>query len=147
MAPTPRGEWSKRLMRIATLASMSVALALIGAKTAAWLLTGSVSMLSSLVDSALDFVASLVTYLAIRTALTPADDDHRFGPAKAGALAGLAQAAFIAASGGGLLLTVGDRLMHPQPIQNESLGLIVSAFAVVLTLALVLFQNFVFRRT
>jgi ferrous-iron efflux pump FieF len=134
-------------MRLATMASMAVALALIGAKSVAWLLTDSVSMLSSLVDSALDLIASLVTFTAVRHALVPADADHRFGHGKAEALAGLAQAGFIAASGGGLLLTVGDRLIHPHPVQNEALGLIVSAFAVVLTLALVLFQNFVVRRT
>ena len=85
-----------RLMRIATVASMTVAVVLIGAKTAAWLLTESVSMLSSLVDSSLDFIASLVTFLAVRQALTPADADHRFGHGKAEALAGLAQAGFIA---------------------------------------------------
>jgi ferrous-iron efflux pump FieF len=137
----------KRLMRIATVASMAVALTLIGAKAVAWLLTESVSMLSSLVDSGLDLLASLVTFLAVRQALTPADADHRFGHGKAEALAGLAQAGFIAASGGGLLLTVGDRLLHPHPVQREAIGLAVSAFAVVLTIALVAFQNFVVRRT
>jgi ferrous-iron efflux pump FieF len=137
----------RRLMRIATMASMSVAVVLIGAKAVAWLLTESVSMLSSLVDSALDFVASLVTFLAVRQALTPADADHRFGHGKAEALAGLAQAGFIAASGGGLLLTVGDRLLHPHQVQREALGLAISGFAVVLTLGLVTFQNFVVRRT
>ncbi|MFO1084620.1 MAG: cation diffusion facilitator family transporter [Reyranellaceae bacterium] len=137
----------KRLMQIATVASMSVALTLIGAKAAAWLITESVSMLSSLVDSALDLVASLVTFVAVRQALTPADADHRFGHGKAEALAGLAQAGFIAASGGGLLLTVGDRLIHPHPVQHEAIGVAISAFAVALTMVLVAFQNFVVRRT
>lgn len=138
---------AKRLMRVATVASMSVALTLIGAKAVAWLLTESVSMLSSLVDSALDFVASLATFVAVRQALIPADDDHRFGHGKAEALSGLAQAGFIAASGSGLLLTVGDRLLHPHPVQREALGLAISAFAVVLTLGLVVFQNYVVRRS
>jgi ferrous-iron efflux pump FieF len=137
----------RRLMRLATLASMAVALVLIGAKTVAWLLTESVSMLSSLVDSSLDFVASLVTFVAVRQALVPADADHRFGHGKAEALAGLAQAGFIAASGGGLLLTVGDRLMHPHRVQHEVVGLAVSVFAVVLTIGLVMFQNHVVRRS
>src|SRR5215475_3907834 len=147
MAPDPRIEWPKRLMRLATTASMVVALILIGAKTTAWLLTESVSMLSSLVDSALDFVASLVTFLAVRTALTPADADHRFGHGKAEALAGLTQAGFIAASGGGLLLTVGDRLFHPHQVQHETLGLVTSLFAAALTVGLVGFQSYVVRRS
>ncbi|MBI3198560.1 MAG: cation diffusion facilitator family transporter [Rhodospirillales bacterium] len=136
-----------RLMRAATVASMVVAVVLIGAKTAAWLMTESVSMLSSLVDSSLDFLASLVTFLAVRQALTPADADHRFGHGKAEALAGLTQAGFIAASGGGLLLTVGDRLLHPHEVQREAVGVAVSLLAVGLTLGLVIFQNYVVRRT
>lgn len=136
-----------RLMRIATVASMSVALCLIGAKTVAWLLTESVSMLSSLVDSSLDFLASLVTFLAVRQALTPADADHRFGHGKAEALAGLTQAGFIAASGGGLLLNVGERVLHPQHVQQEMVGVAVSAGAIVLTLGLVTFQSYVVRRS
>jgi ferrous-iron efflux pump FieF len=136
-----------RLMRIATIASMTVALCLIGAKTVAWLLTESVSMLSSLVDSSLDFLASLVTFVAVRQALTPADADHRFGHGKAEALAGLTQAGFIAASGGGLLLTVGDRLLHPHQVQREAIGVAISIFALALTLGLVMFQNYVVRRS
>src|SRR5437763_1436506 len=92
-----------RLMRWASIASMSVATVLIVAKTAAWLVTDSVSMLSSLIDSALDLVSSLITFVAIRLALTPADADHRFGHGKAEALAGVAQAGFITASAGRLL--------------------------------------------
>lgn len=137
----------RRLMRIATMASMTVAVTLIGAKAAAWLITDSVSMLSSLIDSSLDLIASLVTFFAVRHALTPADADHRFGHGKAEALAGLTQAGFIAASGGGLLLTVGERLFHPHPVQNEVVGLYVSALAVVLTLGLVSFQSYVVRRS
>lgn len=137
----------QRLMRLATLASMGVAVVLIAAKSAAWLLTDSVSMLSSLVDSGLDFVASLVTFVAVRQALVPADSDHRFGHGKAEALAGLAQAGFIAASGAGLLLTVGDRLVHPHAVEREMLGLAVSALALVLTAGLVLFQQHVVRRS
>jgi ferrous-iron efflux pump FieF len=142
MAPPPG-----TLMRWATVASMSVAIVLVGAKATAWLVTESVSMLSSMIDSGLDLIASLVTFVAIRHALTPADSDHRFGHGKAEALAGLAQAGFIAASGGGLLLTVGDRLFHPHQVQNELVGVWVSALAVVLTLGLVAFQSYVVRQS
>jgi ferrous-iron efflux pump FieF len=134
-------------MRWASMASMAVATVLIAAKTAAWLITDSVSMLSSLIDSALDLVSSLITFIAIRQALVPADEDHRFGHGKAEALAGVAQAGFIAASAGGLLLTVIDRFLHPRQVQEELVGALVSALAVVLTLALMLFQNHVVRRT
>jgi ferrous-iron efflux pump FieF len=136
-----------RLMRWASIASMSVAAILIVAKTVAWLMTDSVSMLSSLIDSALDLVSSLITFAAIRLALSPADEDHRFGHGKAEALAGVAQAGFIAASAGGLLLTVIDRFLHPKPVQEEYVGALVSALAIVLTFGLMLFQGHVVRRT
>ncbi len=137
----------QRLMRIATVASITVAVALIGVKSMAWLVTESVSMLSSLIDSSLDLIASLVTFFAVRHALTPADADHRFGHGKAEALAGLTQAGFIAASGGGLLLTVADRLFHPHQVRNEVVGIYVSALAVLFTLGLVLFQSYVVRKS
>jgi ferrous-iron efflux pump FieF len=136
-----------RLMRLASLASMTVAVTLIAAKTAAWLLTDSVSMLSSLVDSSLDLVTSLITFIAIRQALTPADEDHRFGHGKAEALAGVAQAGFIAASAGGVALTVVDRLLHPHQVRDEHIGIAVSAVAVVLTFGLLAFQRYVIKRT
>ena len=137
----------QRLMRLATVASMAVALILIAAKLAAWWVTDSMSMLSSLVDTALDFVGSLVTFFAVRQALIPADSDHRFGHGKAEALAGLVQAGFIAASGGALLLAVGERLINPHQVREEHVGLLISGLAVVLTLGLVAFQRYVVKRS
>jgi ferrous-iron efflux pump FieF len=134
-------------MRLASMASMSVAIVLVVAKGAAWLVTDSVGMLSSLIDSALDLVSSLITFIAIRQALIPADEEHRFGHGKAEALAGVAQAGFIAASAGGLGLTVVDRFLHPRALQEASTGVLVSGLAIVLTLALMGFQSYVVRRT
>ena len=144
---TPDRKQVGRLMRLASLASMSVAIVLVVAKGAAWLITDSVGMLSSLIDSALDLVSSMITFLAIRQALIPADEDHRFGHGKAEALAGVAQAGFIAASAGGLVLTVIDRFLHPRALQEEFTGVVVSGLAIVLTLCLMTFQTYVVRRT
>ena len=137
----------QRLMRLATIASMSVAVILIVAKGLAWWATDSMSMMSSLVDTMLDFIASLVTFFAVRQALTPPDAQHRFGHGKAEALAGLVQAGFIAASGGALLIAVAERLTHPHPVREEEIGLAISALAVVLTLGLVSFQRHVVQRS
>lgn len=137
----------QRLMRLATVASMSTALILIVAKFAAWRLTDSVSMLSSLVDTSLDLVSSFVTFLAVRQALVPPDDDHRFGHGKAEGLAGLIQAGFIAASGCALLVAIVERLGNPKQVREEGIGLAVSALAIGLTLCLVTFQKYVVRRS
>lgn len=135
------------LLKIATYASVSVALTLIGLKAWAWILSGSVSLLASLVDSVMDAAASLINLFAVRVALKPADAEHRFGHGKAEALAALAQAAFITGSAAFLILESIDRLIHPQPIQATSLGLWVMVFSMALTLALISLQRWVIRRT
>jgi ferrous-iron efflux pump FieF len=136
-----------RLMRLATAASVTVALTLIVAKTAGWWLTDSVALLSTLVDSLLDAAASLLTLFAVRHAVQPADAEHRFGHGKAEALASLGQAAFVAGSGCLLLIEAARRFFEPKPIGHEYVGIGVMAFSVVLTLGLVLLQRHVVRRT
>jgi ferrous-iron efflux pump FieF len=136
-----------RLMRAATYASVSVALALIAAKLAGWALTDSVAMLSALIDSLLDAFASIVNLVAVRHALQPADREHRFGHGKAEALAGLGQSTFIAGSAIFLLFKAVPRLAEPVAVENSSVGIAVMVLAIVVTLALVLFQRHVVRVT
>jgi ferrous-iron efflux pump FieF len=136
-----------RLVRVATYAAVLAAALMIAAKAGAWSVTQSVSVLSSLVDSLLDVAASTVNLLAVRHALTPADREHRFGHGKAEPLAGLAQSAFIAGSAVLLLLEAFRRLSFPQPVGNSTVGIVVIAFSVVVTLGLVMFQRHVVRRT
>jgi len=136
-----------RLLGLATSASVATAALLIAAKLAAWLATGSVSVLASLVDSAMDAGASLVNLLAVRWSLRPADAEHRFGHGKAQPLAALAQASFIAGSVVFLGLEAFDRLLHPQPIDNVKIGRAVLGLSVVATSILVAFQRYVIRRT
>ena len=136
-----------KLMRWATYASVAVATILIVVKLGAWIATESVSLLSSLVDSLLDAGSSLINLLAIYHALQPADKEHRFGHGKAEALAGLAQAAFIAGSGVFVMLEAKDRLFNPQAVNNGNFGIGVMLFAIALTSLLVLFQAYVVRKT
>jgi ferrous-iron efflux pump FieF len=131
-----------RLMRQATLLSMAVAVLMV-----AWILTGSVALLSTLVDSILDGIAALINFLAVRHALQPADHDHRFGHAKAEPLAGLAQSAFIAGSALFLLGEAAERLFNPAPVKDAAFGIAVMLMAVLVTLGLVLFQRLVVKRT
>lgn len=145
--PGQVSEDAARLMRLATYASVAVACTLIVAKFGAWLMTGSVSLLSSMVDSLLDAGASLVNLFAVRHALQPADKEHRFGHGKAESLAGLAQAAFIAGSAVYLFVEAIDRLMTPQTVVRTDLGLVVMGISIALTLGLVLFQRHVVAKT
>src|SRR5437764_14734105 len=93
--PLIHGEAARRLRERATYAALAVAAVLIAAKFVAWLATGSVALLSSLVDSLVDACASLLNFVAVRHAATPADREHRFGHGKAEPLAALGQSAFL----------------------------------------------------
>lgn len=146
-ATAPPPETQARLMRLATVASVTVASVLIAAKLAAWFMTGSVSLLSSLVDSLMDVAASLVNLVAVRHALTPPDREHRFGHGKAEPLAGLGQAAFIAGSAVFLFIEAAQHLLEPTPIEAGAIGVGVMVVSIVLSIGLVAFQNHVVRRT
>ena len=134
------------LLPLATYASVATAILLVSLKTWAWLASGSVSLLASLVDSLTDSMASIVNLFAVRLALRPADDNHPFGHGKAESLSALAQSAFIGGSAVFLLLNAVERLLHPQPLQQTTLGIAVMLVSLLLTLALVLFQRWVLRR-
>lgn len=134
-------------MRLATYASTGVAISLILVKVAAYWMTDSVALLSSLVDSLLDAAASLITLLAVRHALVPADAEHRFGHGKVEALAALLQAGLIIGSALFLLFEALPRLVDPQPIEASSVGIAVMLFSIITTFALTRFQAYVVRRT
>jgi ferrous-iron efflux pump FieF len=138
---------ASRLMRRATIASVTAALLLIAAKLGAWFLTDSVAVLSTLVDSLLDAAASILTLFAVHHAVQPADAEHRFGHGKAEALASLGQAAFVAGSGALLLVEAVRRAIDPHPLGHEAVGIGVMVFSIAITFALVAYQRRIIRRT
>ena len=113
---------------------------------AAWA-TGSVAMLGSLADTALDLIASIVTLVGVRFAAMPADDDHRFGHGKAEALAALAQVVLISISAIAIAWRAIDRLGDNAQTQGLELGMGVSMVAIGLTFALLAYQRYVIKRT
>lgn len=136
-----------KLVRWASTASVVTASTLILIKTGAWFATNSVSVLASLVDSLMDVAASLVNLFALRYALRPPDEDHRFGHGKAESLAGLGQAAFIAGSALFLLLNAADRFINPREIEETAIGVGVMFVGIVMTGGLLAFQRYVVLRT
>lgn len=135
------------LVKRAATASVVTAIVLLLAKVFAWIISDSTSVLSSLLDSSMDIIASGINLFAIRYALMPADEDHPFGHSKAEGIAALLQSAFILGSCVLLLLQVFERLVNPKPLQAiaESVGIMV--FSVVLTIILVLYQRYVANKT
>ena len=131
----------------AALASISMAIVLIGLKVWAALQTSSTAMLGSLADSGLDLVASLVVLAAVRIAAQPADHDHRFGHGKAEALASLVQVILITLSALFIGFRAVQRLLAGAQTEQAELGIGVSIVAMALTLVLIAYQRHVVRRT
>src|SRR5258708_20256837 len=145
--PLIHGPASERLRRVVTYASVAIAALLIAVKFVAWLETGSVALLSSLVDSLLDIAASLVNLIAVRHAMTPADREHRFGHGKAEPLSVLGQSAFITGSALLLLAEALRRLILPVPVENAPPGIAVLLFSIVFSIGLCLFPHHVVPHT
>ncbi len=131
----------------AALASVAVALLLLGLKAwAAWS-TQSMAMLGSLADTGLDLIASLVTLAGVRIAALPADSDHRFGHGKAEALVALFQIALILVSAGWIAYRSVQRLLAGAQTEAAELGIAVSLVAMAATFALVAYQRRVVKQT
>jgi ferrous-iron efflux pump FieF len=131
----------------AAIASVTLALIMLGTKAWAAFETDSTAMLGSLADSALDVIASLTTLMGVRIAAQPADLDHRFGHGKAEALVSMAQVVLITVSGIGILWRAAERLMSGSKTQAMDTGIGVSVLAIALTLLLLWYQRRVIART
>jgi ferrous-iron efflux pump FieF len=131
----------------AAIASVCTASFLLALKAFAVLQTGSVAMLGSLADTALDLLASLVTLFGVRVAARPADHHHRFGHGKAEALAALAQVVIISISALAIGWRAIVRLLEGDRTVHAEYGIAVSAIAIAVTLGLLAYQRSVIRRT
>ena len=144
---TDRAKTRATLTTRAALASITMAVFLVFIKSYAAWRTGSVAMLGSLADTALDLVASIVTLVGVRWAAMPADDDHRFGHGKAEALAALMQVVLISISAIAIAWRAIDRLSSKAQTAGLELGLTVSMIAIAATFALLAYQRHVIRQT
>ena len=131
----------------AALASVAMAMFLLALKAWGVWQTGSMAMLGSLADTALDLFASLVTLAGVRIAARPADDDHRFGHGKAEALVAMFQVVVITVSAIGIGWSAIQRLQSGQVTANAEYGIAVSAVAILATLGLIAYQRVVIART
>jgi ferrous-iron efflux pump FieF len=133
----------------AGIASVAVALVLVGLKLWGFAETGALSIAATLVDSGLDLLMSGAGLLAILYAQRPADDDHAFGHSSAEDIAALGQSLFILVSAGVIAVAALRRLLAPAgpEIAAEATGALVLGLSVALTAGLVLWQRRVARLT
>ena len=145
--PPLNNEQITALKKKATLASVSLAITLSLLKTFGALYTGSLSVLTSMIDSLADIFASSVTYIAVKVSSKPASRNHRYGYGKAEALSALIQSAFVAGSGLFVLYDGISRLITPRPLEAAGIGIIIMVISLISTLALIMFQKRVCRIT
>ncbi|MDP1911907.1 MAG: cation diffusion facilitator family transporter [Brevundimonas sp.] len=133
--------------RAVTRLSVAVAVVLIALKAFALGASGSVSILASLADSALDLVASLGIFFAVRWAAAPADEDHRYGHGKGEALAALVQAGLVFASALFIGWEAVQRIFDPRPVTSGYWGVLVILISIALTGWLVWMQGRAMRKS
>lgn len=126
---------------------MVLSLFLVALKAYGWGETDSVSLLSSLLDSIMDIMVSMLNLVAILYAAKPADDDHRHGHTAIEDIVGLVQASFITASGLFLFYEAYQRFVDPTEVQNPETGVAVLVVSAIVPLLIVMYQRMVFRKT
>ena len=135
------------LVRSASIASLLVASTLIVLKYYGWVTTNSVSLLGSLADSLIDFLASVFVFIAISYSLLPADEKHRFGYGKSEGLAAFVQSLLIGISGIYVCFEATKRLLNPSQINQPSIAIWIILVSIVLTLALIMYQKYVVKKS
>ncbi|MEW6389123.1 MAG: cation diffusion facilitator family transporter [Pseudomonadota bacterium] len=141
MSPSAASPEVRAATRRVALLSVATATILIVVKAIAWAASGSVAILASLSDSALDLVASLITVYAVRYAAEPPDAEHRFGHGKAEAFSSLMQGGLVFASGALIGREAINALLHPRPVEHGLAGVLVMLISIGLTLALITAQT------
>ena len=127
--------------------TIGIALIIVIIKLFAAIDTNAASILASLMDAMMDVAVSLLNFVALRYALKPADDDHRFGHSKAEAVMALFQAAFLAGAAFVLLYQGINRIYLPAPIGAINNGIWAMLLCSGLTLTLVLLQRWIIKKT
>jgi cation diffusion facilitator family transporter len=109
--------------------SIAAAVVTIGLKSGAYLLTGSVGLLSDALESGVNLVAAIVALGMITLAERPADEEHSFGHTKAEYFSSGVEGGLIVLAAASIVWTAVPRLIHPQALENVNIGLLISVGA------------------
>lgn len=109
--------------------SIAAALATIALKSTAYLLTGSVGLLSDAIESLVNLVGAVMALAMLTIASEPEDEEHAFGHSKAEYFSSGVEGTLIMLAAISIAVTAIHRLWHPQPLEKISLGVAVSVAA------------------
>lgn len=111
------------------LISIFAALATIALKGGAYVLTGSVGLLSDALESLVNLLAAIVALWALWVAALPADEEHAYGHTKAEYFSSGFEGALVVIAAASILATALPRLVDPRPVEDVGVGLAISALA------------------
>ncbi len=135
------------LQKKATVVASATAFFLIVIKLTVGIMTGTVVIIASAIDSALDFLISLFNSYAITKSQKPMDAEYNYGRGKIEGLASMTEGVVIVASGLFIIYTAALKFLHQAPTTHLGLSLGVMAVSIVTTTFLVLFLNSVYKKT
>ena len=138
---------NEKLKKRAASVSITVAVLLCFIKGLAFLYTDSLAVLSSMIDSLSDIMASVVTLFAVRISTKPASSSYRYGYGKVESLSALFQAGFIAAAGLFILYDAVIKIWHPTPLQQTPVGILVMIICMLSSIFLVIYQRHIAQKT
>jgi len=120
------------------LLSIFAAIVTISLKTLAFTLTGSVGLLSDALESIVNLVAAIIALLMLKIAEKPADENHMYGHTKAEYFSSIIEGLFILIAAISIIVTAGNRMLHPRFIEQIYLGLFISGVASIINLIVAL---------
>lgn len=131
----------------ATVVSTSVAALLVVIKMSIGIMSGSIAVLASAIDSMLDFIVSLFNFYALNTSQKAPDDSFNFGRSKIEPFAAVIEGTVISLSALFILYEALSKIIHPREMQYMNESIIVMLISIVITLALVIFLNSIAKKT
>ena len=134
---TSNSAHSPRLVRFAWL-SIAAALLTIGLKTAAYLLTGSVGLLSDALESVVNLAGALMALAMLTIAARPADEEHAYGHSKAEYFSSGVEGTLMLVAAVSIAIAAVQRLINPVPLERVGIGLAVSMVASLINLGVAL---------
>ncbi len=135
------------LPRVATLVATLCSFVLAVSKIIVGIMTGSVAVIASAIDSLLDMVISIFNNIAVRVSETKPNDKFNYGKGKIEGLAALFEGLFISASGLYIIYESIRKIIYHEPIVKINFSIYVMVFSMIVTFFLVFFLTYVFKKT
>ena len=136
-----------RIEKKATIVSTSVAAILVIIKMTFGILSGSIAVLASAIDSFLDLSVSAFNYFALHNAEKPADDKFNFGRSKLEPLAAVIEGTIISVSALFILYQALSNMVHTTQLRHIDASVVVMVISIILTAFLVIFLNYIAKKT